>query len=41
MRVETIQERHCLEKNEAGRHVGGFLDFSIDVFLEIQDKQDS
>ena len=28
-----------MSAGEAGRHVVGFLDFFIDIFLEVQDKK--
>ena len=34
-----VLEIHYMSAGEAGRHVVGFLDFCIDVFLEVQDKK--
>ena len=31
-----VPQTHYMSADEAGRHVVGFLDFVIDVFLEVQ-----
>ena len=34
-----VFKTHYISAGEAGRHVVGFLDLFIDVFLEVQDKK--
>ena len=34
-----VPKIHYMSAGEAGRHVVGFLDFVIDIFLEVQGKR--
>ena len=35
----SVPKTHYMSASEAGRHVVGFLDFFIDIFLEVQYKK--
>ena len=34
-----VPQTHYMSAGEASRYVGGFLDFFIRIFLEVQDKK--
>ena len=36
---DTVPKTNYMSAGEAGRHVVGFLDFFIDIFLEVQNKR--
>ena len=39
MCLSDVPKTHYMSASEAGRHVVGFLDFFIDVFLVVQDQR--